>query len=197
MAYEKQIFEDGQVLFAEHLNYMEDGIEQLGKAPSIFVAVYGESSSAEIEAAYQAGKEILLRQASFVARLFSRASPTSHSFATTAFASANVIRTYIYQCNSDKWSYSQLGAEQAAYKVTSIGESSTDIQYPSAKAVYEYVKNSNTGVDFTTDATLSLSSEGVLSVNTAAAVEADNTLPVTSAAVHTTVGNIEVLLKTI
>nr|WP_317402622.1 hypothetical protein [uncultured Gemmiger sp.] len=36
-----------------------------------------------------------------------------------------------------------------------------------------------------------------LSVDTAEAVEQDNTLPVTSAAVYTTVGNIEVLLGTI
>lgn len=36
-----------------------------------------------------------------------------------------------------------------------------------------------------------------LSVDTAESVEQDNTLPVTSAAVFTTVGNIEVLLETI
>lgn len=52
------------------------------------------------------------------------------------------------------------------------------------------------GVQFTTDETLSLKN-GVLSVNTAQEPEPDNTLPITSAAVHTTVGNIEVLLKTI
>lgn len=37
----------------------------------------------------------------------------------------------------------------------------------------------------------------VLLVDTAQDVEQDNTLPITSAAVHTTVGNIEILLKTI
>lgn len=52
------------------------------------------------------------------------------------------------------------------------------------------------GVTFTTDETLTLSG-GVLSVNTSKTVEADNTLPVTSAAVYTTVGNIEALLETI
>lgn len=52
------------------------------------------------------------------------------------------------------------------------------------------------GVQFETDETLTLK-DGVLSVNTADAVEEDNSLPITSAAVHTTVGNIEVLLKTI
>lgn len=52
------------------------------------------------------------------------------------------------------------------------------------------------GTSFVTDETLSLK-DGVLSVNTANVVEEDNTLPVTSAAVHTTVGNIEALLSTI
>lgn len=47
------------------------------------------------------------------------------------------------------------------------------------------------------DNTLKLSEDGVLSVNTTTEVEKDNTLPITAAAVHTTVGNIEVLLGTI
>lgn len=52
------------------------------------------------------------------------------------------------------------------------------------------------GADFTTDETLTLRN-GVLSVNTVDAVEEESTLPITSAAVHRTVGNIEILLKTI
>ena len=44
---------------------------------------------------------------------------------------------------------------------------------------------------------LKISADGVLSVDTATSVEEDNTRPVTSAAVQTTVGNIEILLKTI
>lgn len=52
------------------------------------------------------------------------------------------------------------------------------------------------GTIFTPDETLILQ-DGVLSVNTADVVEADNSLPVTSAAVQATVGNIDALLKTI
>lgn len=59
----------------------------------------------------------------------------------------------------------------------------------------ENVKGGN-GTTFTTDETLSLEN-GVLSVNTAKKPELDNTLPITSAAVAQTVGNIEILLKTI
>ena len=52
------------------------------------------------------------------------------------------------------------------------------------------------GVAFETDETLSLK-DGILSVNTASKPEPDNTLPITAAAVSTTIGNIEILLKTI
>lgn len=61
------------------------------------------------------------------------------------------------------------------------------------KATLEQLKEVVGGVNFELDKTLSLEG-GVLKVNTAEKVEKDNTLPVTSAAVHTTVGNIEVLL---
>lgn len=44
---------------------------------------------------------------------------------------------------------------------------------------------------------LKLDEDNTLSVDTADVVEQDNTLPVTSSAVATTVGNIEVLLGTI
>lgn len=52
------------------------------------------------------------------------------------------------------------------------------------------------GVYFETDETLTLK-DGVLSVNTTNEMEQDNTLPMTSAGVYATVGNIEALLKTI
>ena len=52
------------------------------------------------------------------------------------------------------------------------------------------------GVNFEVDETLSLEN-GVLSVNRAEEPEPDNTLPITSAAVYTTVGNINALLETI
>lgn len=52
------------------------------------------------------------------------------------------------------------------------------------------------GTAFETDETLTLK-DGVLSVNTTNDMEPDNTLPITSAGVFATVGNIEALLKTI
>jgi hypothetical protein len=65
-------------------------------------------------------------------------------------------------------------------------------------AVKKYLDENpiDTGVDFETDATLKLEN-GILSVNTTNDMEEDNTLPITSAGVFATVGNIEALLKTI
>lgn len=56
--------------------------------------------------------------------------------------------------------------------------------------------SSGGGIDFDVDETLSLEN-GILSVNTTNQIEQDNTLPITSAGVYATVGNIEALLKTI
>lgn len=67
-----------------------------------------------------------------------------------------------------------------------------------ANAVDKYLKENppSGGVDFKTDTTLKLE-DGILSVNTTNDMEQDNTLPITSAGVFATVGNIEALLKTI
>lgn len=60
----------------------------------------------------------------------------------------------------------------------------------------EEAGGSSGGVSFEVGDKLILE-DGVLNVRTADEVSEDNTLPITSAAVHSTVGNIELLLKTI
>lgn len=66
------------------------------------------------------------------------------------------------------------------------------------KAVNKYLDENpiSPGVKFETDNTLVLK-DGILSVNTTNQMDQDNTLPITSAGVFATVGNIEALLKTI
>ena len=70
------------------------------------------------------------------------------------------------------------------------------VDYTGHPTEWEAVDAPTGGVQFTTDETLSLK-DGVLSVRTAQEPEPDNTLPITSAAVHTVVGNIEIILQTI
>lgn len=67
-----------------------------------------------------------------------------------------------------------------------------------AKAVEDYLEKNppSGGVQFEINETLTLKN-GILSVNTTDQMEQDNTLPITSAGVFATVGNIEALLKTI
>lgn len=64
-----------------------------------------------------------------------------------------------------------------------------------AAALVEIPESGGNG-NFRLDETLTLN-DGILSVNTTDKMEQDNTLPITSAGVYATVGNIEVLLKTI
>lgn len=61
---------------------------------------------------------------------------------------------------------------------------------------FELLNGTGGGVKFETDDTLVLE-DGILKVNTTNDMEQDNTLPITSAGVFATVGNIEALLKTI
>ena len=80
-------------------------------------------------------------------------------------------------------------------RMTSLEENLDDAVESSIKDYLEKNPPSG-GVDFKTDETLTLK-DGILSVNTTDQMEQDNTLPITSAGVYATVGNIEALLKTI
>lgn len=66
-------------------------------------------------------------------------------------------------------------------------------QFGEVQKVTEYVG----GLPYTAGDHINITPEGKISVLTADEVETDNTRPVTSAAVATQVGNIEILLKTI
>lgn len=89
--------------------------------------------------------------------------------------------------------YNQLIARLEAIEYATVSPEAIE------KAVSDYLTENpvETGVQFTTDETLTLSEDDVLSVNRAEVVEQDNTLPITSAAVYKTVGNINALLATI
>lgn len=77
------------------------------------------------------------------------------------------------------------------------GDISEDENYDILVKLIEDVRELQANrVGFVTDETLSFR-DGVLSVNTTDTVDTDNTLPITSSAVAVTVGNIEVILKTI
>ena len=87
------------------------------------------------------------------------------------------------------------GTEEEWLESLKMGEISEE-QIQSAVNKYLDENPIDPGVQFKPDKTLKLE-DGILSVNTADKVEEDNTLPITSAAVYTEVGNINALLATI
>lgn len=98
---------------------------------------------------------------------------------------------YVYT-ESEVLNYTTLSARVDQIEKNGVSDNQVEV------AVKKYLDENpiDTGVQFETDKTLSLK-DGVLSVNTAKKVEQDNTLPITSAAVYTTVGNIGAVLDTI
>jgi hypothetical protein len=88
-------------------------------------------------------------------------------------------------------------------EINQISETEIEISYvpsmadmPPIEPVAIKIPGSGGNVDFKIDETLTFK-DGFLSVNTTDNMEQDNTLPITSAGVYATVGNIEALLKTI
>jgi hypothetical protein len=97
-----------------------------------------------------------------------------------------------FEGSEEEWLASLQGRPGDNYVLTP--EDKAEIAEMAAELVE--VPESGGDVDFQVDETLTLK-DGVLSVNTTNNMEQDNTLPITSAGVFATVGNIEALLKTI
>lgn len=100
-----------------------------------------------------------------------------------------------YFTEADKQAIAVAAAQKVGFPKPTSADNGKYLGCENGAATWMPVEASG-GVQFTTDETLSLK-DGVLSVNTAQEPEPDNTLPITSAAVHTAVGNIEIILQTI
>lgn len=118
-------------------------------------------------------------------------------------APVNSLRVGVYGTKADGTALPTLWAElgRVYYAADPSGDETTDPSLPVWAQLQQQVdelkqSSGSGGVDFETDETLTLKN-GILSVNTTNDMEQDNTLPITSAGVFATVGNIEALLKTI
>ena len=99
---------------------------------SAFWAVYGVTTSAEIEAAYQAGVPVYCKAGtSDITFLCDRTSATNHSFCTQWGA-----ENRIYTCVNDQWSEWKNTLENSEYKVTEIrtADKASNYYYPTEKA---------------------------------------------------------------
>jgi hypothetical protein len=120
---------------SEEVGGLSERVDELGQP--IFKAEYGVTTYEEIKAAYESGKVVHCDYNEFCYVLVS---------ITTSSAFFNIIRgssSYMIYCNADdsKWYGASYYLEQSTNKTTALSESSTDTQYPSAKAVYEALQN--------------------------------------------------------
>ncbi len=91
-----------------------DGTNWMAQAPTesdnTFVCTYNVTTSAEIEEAYQSGKQVVLKFNDYVMPLAHRESATYHNFSVVwlGHSTYNLAIAYFFVCQNDQWvSYSQ------------------------------------------------------------------------------------------
>ena len=114
-----------------------DELEQGGS--SVFEAIYGTTTYEEIVEAYVSNKHCICR----IGNNFLSLVEFNYKGGDKASFSAIVGDTqHITYCLADNsWGQTFFKFEKTANKVTSLSDKSTDTQYPSAKAVYDFVNN--------------------------------------------------------
>lgn len=117
---------------------IESAIAELPEPESsVFEAIYGETTYDELVAAVNAKKHVICFYNSKVYNM------CNYQENMDIFFSCVTSAVFTIQCLvSGKWSESRYSYERSDLKVTSLSDKSTDAQYPSAKAVYDFVNNS-------------------------------------------------------
>lgn len=139
------------------------GIDELPSGPTEpaisgqFVAIYNVTTSAEIEAAYQAGQTVAILYDNKMGYLIKRSSATDHTFAVVAPYDSDIggIPINILSCYENRWGRNVIEAENTANKINTITATSDGTQYPSARAVIDYVDNQSKTFEAIFDVTTS------------------------------------------
>lgn len=109
-----------------------------------------DKTTAEIDAAIQAGKTVQAKLEGFYYPLVARTGVQSCAFAG-AYKASSTVRTIIVTQNGTVMVRS-INMENAANKTTDLSASSTNTQYPSAKAVWNAIPHPETKTDAMTQA---------------------------------------------
>lgn len=122
---------------SEEVSGLSEKIENLPSGESdVFKAIYGETKIEEIIDAYESGKVVhcdYQNNCYILSRVFS-----GEAYFTAVYANIS----YLIVCNKNSvWNGSNFRLEESINKVTSLSSSSTNTQYPSAKAVYDALQN--------------------------------------------------------
>ena len=124
------------VEIGQELTELSERVGNLEEDEPIFKAIYGETKIEEIIAAYEAGKVVHCDYNSLCYEL------VRINNGEAFFAAALGIITYRMICSAaSKWVGTTFSLEETKNKVTTLSSSSTDTQYPSAKAVYDALQN--------------------------------------------------------
>lgn len=158
----------------------------------VFVAIYGETTFDEIKEAYDAEKIIICKKDDMFYQLYEfgdilvpiPGSDFAKTYLAAYFSAAYDKRIYCLICSDDNSTWTDKGFEHfeiTSNKVSSISSSSTNIQYPSAAAVYmaiqAYEETDPTVPDWAkadTKPTYTASEVGALSKDTLPAITSED-----------------------
>ena len=116
---------------------LSERIENLPSGGSeVFKAVYGVTTIEEVTEAYNAGKVI---HCDYDGMCYILSAFNSGQAFFTSLSANHSSRLELKQ--DSRWAISYFQMEVVSNKTKTINESSTDTQYPSAKAVYDFVSN--------------------------------------------------------
>lgn len=103
---------------------------------SVFEAIYGETTFEEVSEAYNQGKII---HCDYESRCYELAVFTGN---IAWFSCVNTTTSYLLMLNANSsWSKASYGLEDTGNRVDTIQADAKPYQYPSAKAVYDFVNN--------------------------------------------------------
>lgn len=141
-----EVLDETEALW-ENVDKIDEEISNLSKKidnlpsgdSSVFAAVWGETSYEEVKSAFEARKNCTCVYNNIIYNATSMASNGEIQFVATTLTSH-----FRLSCYSDgEWSKpTAFELERANNKTQSISDKSTDMQYPSAKAVYDLVQDS-------------------------------------------------------
>lgn len=125
---------------------LSERIENLPSGGSeVFKAVYGVTTIEEVTEAYNAGKVI---HCDYDGMCYILSAFNSGQAFFTSLSANHSSRLELKQ--DSRWAISYFQMEVVSNKTKTINESSTDTQYPSAKAVYDAIQQSGGGGGMTT-----------------------------------------------
>ena len=116
---------------------LSERVDELGKGgSSVFEAVFGKTTYEEIVAAANEKKHIICFHKNRVYNLCNYQQGMDLLFTCAAAA----IYLVTLKVSNNSWVESQYDYEIAINKVTTINADSSNLKYPSAKAVYDFVQ---------------------------------------------------------